>query len=55
MNISPVFHLINTLGAMQNVDREPLFCIQFPMQKVCPILYFSVFKRLLRQNINQIR
>ena len=45
---------------MQNKDREPLFCVplfcvQFAKQKVCLILYFFVFKRFLRQNINQIR
>ena len=40
---------------MQNIDREPLFCTQFAKQKVCQILYFYMFWRLLRQYINQIR
>ena len=35
-----IFFLINAPGAMQNIDREPLFCSQFTKQKVCPILYF---------------
>ena len=35
-----VFLLINTPGATQNIDFEPLFCIQFAKQKVCPIMYF---------------
>ena len=34
-----VFLLINTPGAMQNIDREPLFCTQFAKQKVCLIVY----------------
>ena len=39
---------------MQNMERGPLFCTQFAKQKVCPILYFYVFKRLFGWNINQI-
>ena len=35
-----VFLLINAPGAMQNINREPLFFNQFTKQKVRPILYF---------------
>ena len=38
-----VFFLMNTPGAMQNIDWEPSFCTQFAKQKVCPILYIIVF------------
>ena len=38
-----IFLLINAPGAMQNIDREPLFCTQFAKQKVCPIVYIIVF------------
>ena len=50
-NAATVFLLINTSGAVQNIDREPLFCAQFAKQKVCPILHFFV----LRGNIYQIK
>ena len=40
---------------MQNIDREPLSCTKFAKQDVCQILYFSVFQRLFKQNINLIR
>ena len=40
---------------MQDIDREPLFCTEFAEQKVCPVLDFFVFQRLLRRNINQTR
>ena len=38
-----IFFLINSRRAMQNTDRELLFCIQFAKQKVCLILYIIVF------------
>ena len=34
---------LNILGAMQNMDREPLFCTQFAKQKVCPTFNFFMF------------
>ena len=36
-----VFLQINTPGAMQSIDREPLFCTQFAKQIVCPIVSFE--------------
>ena len=38
-----VFLLINAPGAMQNIDREHLFCTQFAKQNICTILYVIVF------------
>ena len=40
-----VFLLINAPRAMQNLDREPLFCTQFAKQKYS-VLYFFLFLRL---------
>ena len=36
--IDTVFLLINAPGAMQSIDKEPLFCIQFAKQRVCPVV-----------------
>ena len=33
-----VFLLINAPGAVQSIDREPLFCTQFEKQKVSSIV-----------------
>ena len=38
-----VFLQINTSGARQNIDREPLFCTQFAKQNFCPILFIYEF------------
>ena len=38
-----LFLLLNASGAMQNIDREPLFCTQFAKQNICPTLHFFVF------------
>ena len=42
INTLTVFLLINAPRAMQNRDREPLFCTQFAKQKVCPTLCISL-------------
>ena len=38
---------MNAPEAMQNTDRESLFCTQFAKQKFCPILYIIVFLKFL--------
>ena len=38
-----VFLLIKAPTAIQNIDREPIFCTEFAKQKVYPIFYSFIY------------